>query len=209
MELIEAVKHSECLVDVCRNLNIVIRGRNYDTIRTWIDKLKIDTSHFKDASELRKSRSIHKKVLTDAEFFIIHPRKPAQTKKRLKKYKKYECESCKLSDSWNNKLLILQIDHINGNSEDNRLENLRFLCPNCHTQTDTYAGRSSRDSSNRKNTVDPNWRSAPKYEQRKVTWPLKEELSILMNDHSLVKIGQMYGVSDNAVRKWAKKYGLI
>jgi Zn finger protein HypA/HybF involved in hydrogenase expression len=209
MELIEAVKHSECLVDVCRKLNIGTRGRNYDTIRTWIDKLKIDTSHFKDANELRKIRSIHKKALTDAEFFIIHPRKSVQTKKRLKKYKKYECEACKLSDNWNNKLLVLQLDHINGNSDDNRIENLRFLCPNCHSQTETFAGKSSRSKVQKKQTTNPEWRRAPRHTQRKVNWPSKEELKVLIENNSFVKIGEMYGVSDNAVRKWAKKYELI
>jgi hypothetical protein len=44
-------------------------------------------------------------------------------------------------DVWNNKKLVLHIEHINGISNDNRIENLCFLCPNCHSQTDTYGGR--------------------------------------------------------------------
>jgi Zn finger protein HypA/HybF involved in hydrogenase expression len=53
----------------------------------------------------------------------------------------YKCACCDLIDSWNNKKLSLQIDHINGVNNDNRLENLRFLCPNCHSQTETYSGK--------------------------------------------------------------------
>jgi hypothetical protein len=51
----------------------------------------------------------------------------------------YKCE-CGLVDNWNNKPLILQLDHINGINDDNRLKNLRFLCPNCHSQTETFCG---------------------------------------------------------------------
>jgi hypothetical protein len=53
----------------------------------------------------------------------------------------YLCSVCDQSPTWNNQPLVLQIDHINGDAADNRLENLRFLCPNCHSQTDTFAGR--------------------------------------------------------------------
>ena len=50
------------------------------------------------------------------------------------------CSIC-LIESWNNKPLVLQLDHINGISNDHRLSNLRLLCPNCHSQTDTYCGK--------------------------------------------------------------------
>ena len=52
----------------------------------------------------------------------------------------YKCASCGITDSWNNHPLTLQLDHINGINNDNRLNNLRFLCPNCHSQTDTFCG---------------------------------------------------------------------
>lgn len=53
----------------------------------------------------------------------------------------YVCTECGLKDNWNGKIIILDLDHINGINSDNRLENLRFLCPNCHSQTPTYKGR--------------------------------------------------------------------
>lgn len=52
----------------------------------------------------------------------------------------YECIECKNTGIYNNKPLTLQLDHINGNPKDCRVENLRWLCPNCHSQTPTYAG---------------------------------------------------------------------
>ena len=53
----------------------------------------------------------------------------------------YKCECCRNAGEHNNKPLVLQLDHINGINNDHRLENLRFLCPNCHTQQDTYAAK--------------------------------------------------------------------
>jgi 5-methylcytosine-specific restriction endonuclease McrA len=52
----------------------------------------------------------------------------------------YKCANCGIKE-WNNLPLSLQLDHINGVNNDHRLENLRFLCPNCHSQTDTYSGK--------------------------------------------------------------------
>ena len=53
----------------------------------------------------------------------------------------YKCEQCGNTGEWLNQPLVLQLDHINGIHDDNRLENLRFLWPNCHSITETYAGK--------------------------------------------------------------------
>ena len=55
----------------------------------------------------------------------------------------YKCHICGI-DEWNDKAIVLQLDHINGVKRDNRIENLRFLCPNCHSQTDTFAGKNKK-----------------------------------------------------------------
>lgn len=64
-------------------------------------------------------------------------------KKRLvnEKVLKYECDKCGNEGEWLGELITLQLDHINGINNDNRLENLRFLCPNCHSQTKTFSGK--------------------------------------------------------------------
>lgn len=66
------------------------------------------------------------------------------------------CSTCGI-DSWREAPLALQLHHINGNRHDNRLENLALLCPNCHSQTDTWAGRNGRRRSARKPRAGPAW----------------------------------------------------
>lgn len=63
-------------------------------------------------------------------------------KTKILKYKllSHKCSVCGLEPEWNGQRLTLQIDHINGINTDHRIENLRFLCPNCHSQTPNYAG---------------------------------------------------------------------
>ena len=56
-------------------------------------------------------------------------------------YKESICESCGIGEEWNDNYLVLELDHIDGNNKNNSLENLRILCPNCHSQTPTFRGR--------------------------------------------------------------------
>lgn len=201
-DLKHAVRISYCISDVCRELCISVRGRNFDTIKKWIKEHNLDTSHFKSKSELVKERSFVKKYVQDADVFKVGTVKQATLKKHLRNHVPYVCSICRLEPTWNFKELVLHLDHIDGNSQNNQLSNLRFLCPNCHSQTPTYSGK-------KKKTTDPNWRRGPKLARRKVVWPTKDELEKLFKEHSVVSISRMFGVSDTAVRKWAKTYNLI
>lgn len=93
-----------------------------------------------------KSRSNNSISLNE----ILDGKYPTYLTNRLKKrlikegIKEDKCESCGLVDIWNGKPITLQLDHINGINYDHRLENLQILCPNCHSQTDTYCGRNKK-----------------------------------------------------------------
>ena len=67
------------------------------------------------------------------------------TNSTLKKYliesRGEKCEVCNIGAEWNGKYLSLQVDHIDGNSDNNYLSNVRLICPNCHAQTDTFSGK--------------------------------------------------------------------
>lgn len=106
----------------------------FDDTRAW-NKGK---TH-RDDSRIRQTRT-----LTDAEIFCADSKaRQAVMRERVRRDNllPYICEKCGLKPEWNGQPLVLHIDHRNGNNRDHRLENIRHLCPNCHSQTDTYAGR--------------------------------------------------------------------
>jgi hypothetical protein len=209
--LTEAVKTSTSISQVIKKLgNKGCGGGTYACIKNNIKKLGLDTSHFLGQSWLRgKSHDWNSKPISS---YLVNGNKRVHSdflKKRLiqEGIWKNECHVCGIEPFWNEKPLSLQIHHMNGNSHDNRLENIRMECPNCHTQTPNFSGRSLRKK--RKSEINPKWRCAPRPKKRKVNRPSKEELSALINEKPWTHIAKTFGVTDNAVRKWARCYGLM
>ena len=125
----------------------------------------------------------------------------------------YKCSECGNIGEWNGKKLSLQLEHINGIHDDNRLNNLTFLCPNCHTQTKTYGGKSLKkhhycicgnEKTKRSKQCIFCSNNEEKNRNRKVERP---KMEIILNDIKelgYTGTGRKYGVSDNAIRKWIK-----
>lgn len=113
------------------------------TLNKIIEENDLDISHFVRYKlvELNEKRTRN----FDEMFSRGTWTKGKTLKNQILKYSlmEYECQVCKNAGSWANKPLSLQVDHINGDNTDNRVHNLRFLCPNCHSQTDTYAGKNN------------------------------------------------------------------
>lgn len=209
-EFKQLVKTSKSMSELLRHFGMENKGGNYKTCKKRIDELKIDNSHF-----LSKTQSSNWTRRVSKEDFIKKLiEQSSYNRTHLKKYLlkfniiKYECTKCKNNGVWENKKLTLQLEHKNGISNDNRIQNLTFLCPNCHSQTNTFAGRSLKKNKIKPSEINKNWRNEPKYKTRKVARPIKEELEKEIKTNTMVSLGKKYGVSDNAVRKWCKSYGI-
>lgn len=143
-DLEEIVQNNISVRGVLSDLGIVPAGGNYKTIQKKIQEFNIDTSHFLGQGYLRgKSHSFSKKIpLSEILVENSSYTSTSHLKNRLLKDNlfDYKCSECSISD-WNGKPLSLHLDHINGINDDHRFDNLRLLCPNCHSQTPTWTGK--------------------------------------------------------------------
>jgi predicted RNA-binding Zn-ribbon protein involved in translation (DUF1610 family) len=145
-EILEAAAaESTSIAAVLRTLGIPLSGGMHAHISRRLNHFGIDTSHFLVKGHMRGQASRNR--LSADRLLVIRPRgsnraKPLALRRALREIGvPYRCAECGLAGEWRGKPLTLHVDHINGNYEDCRPENLRFLCPNCHTQTASWAGR--------------------------------------------------------------------
>ena len=135
---------------------------------------------------------------------------------------KNKCAVCGLGPEWQGKELILVLDYINGIQSDDRIVNLRLLCPNCNSQqyNPIIKDRLMQKSNPKKpcercgmptsiNTKSGFCKNCTSIMSRKTEWPSREILEEDLKKLSWKAIGRKYNVSDNSVRRWAKQYGLL
>jgi len=224
-----SMSHAEAL----RRLNVRAAGGNHRLFKSWLARWSISTDHFDPHAARADSLRAHnrpvplQKVLVEGSTYSR-----AALKRRLLAtgLKQPECELCGQDERWRGGRMALILDHVNGVPDDNRLENLRIVCPNCAATFDTHCARKIRQApveiscgvcggtflARRARQKYCGSRcgelgrqialSVPRPERRKVERPPYEELKAQLAATSYLAVGRKYGVSDNAVRKWVRQY---
>ena len=218
----ELIDNSSSFRDVLRKIGLTIVAGNYVTLNNRIKNENISLSKLIfNRKQLRKTWKPNKKIYSNEKVFVENSNcGRGNIKKRIMNddLLPYECSKCKSKNEWMGEPLILVLDHINGVNNDCRLNNLRFLCPNCNSQTSTFSGRNNKQ----KLKICPScktqyagygricrkcWRDNQP-QKFNIT---KEELKqrVINNKQSFRSIGKMYHVSGNSIKKRCKRFGII
>lgn len=151
-ELKVAVANATSLAGVLRLLSLKQSGSGQASVASRIRLLNLDITHFRGQAwnkGLATGIEPPNKMRLDEILVVNSPyRNSNKLRKRLIKEKLLEnkCKICGLLPVWQDKVLTMRLDHINGIPTDNRIENLRLLCPNCDSQTPTFTGRNKRNN---------------------------------------------------------------
>jgi ribosomal protein L37AE/L43A len=141
----EVVKEKYSIAECLRALGLRPAGGNYKWFNKIIKKFAIDTSHFtgqgwslgKNVAAHNRKYSLEEILIQDSPFCSSNALKLRLHREGVKNW---ICEKCNNTE-WNGQKIPLELEHCNGDNTDNRIENLQFLCPNCHAQTPFYRGR--------------------------------------------------------------------
>jgi hypothetical protein len=233
-ELRRAISASKSWAESLRRLGYCPTGGNPATVKKYAARWRISTEHFDPYAgvmdRIRKPRKPLEEVLVENSTYSRGVLKQRLFTEGLKEAR---CELCGQGEVWRGKPMGLILDHVNGVRNDNRLENLRIVCPNCAATLDTHCGRGaasvpplrnclrcgalfrarhreqkfcSRPCGIRRTRGVGTTEGIPRPETRKVSRPPYEQLLEEIEATSYLAVGRKYGVSDNAVRKWIKWY---
>jgi ribosomal protein L37AE/L43A len=194
---------------------LLSKGGNPKTVWDRIAHLGIDATHIRRGPSSNKGRKFVNTAALPLEQVLVENSTYSRfhLKKRILKHGLIEnkCAKCGMLPVWNNEPLVLRLDHINGINNDNRLENLQFLCPNCDSQSSTFCGR---NGSKRWYCIEcgvkvskghlkcrPHNSPSPRPNQRKIMWPTLPELQAQIAASNVWQVSKQLGVSDQAVHR--------
>jgi hypothetical protein len=228
-----AIAESMSWAETLRRLGYCQTGANHELLKQRAARWDISTEHFDPYANSRGPRPKRplEEVLVEGSTYSRSSLKQRLYDAGLKLPR---CELCGQGEEWRGQRMGLILDHINGVRDDNRLENLRIICPNCAATLDTHCGRKlhrvprqrrckhcqgnfrPKYASHRfcSNTCFHAWQrvrgkklaGVPKLDSRRVERPPYEQLLQEIAATSYVAVARKYGVSDNAIRKWVRQY---
>ena len=221
-ELRAVVPRATNLTEVLRHFGLRPAGGNHRLLRRWLDTWGISTEHFIGTPHGPPRRE---PIALEEVLVLGSTYQRSQIKQRLYDtgLKQRRCELCGQGEEWRGRRMSLILDHINGIADDNRLENLRIVCPNCAATLETHCGRANRRGRPPKDCLHCGASFTPKFREqrycsrtcgarydrearRRVVRPPYEQLLAEVAATSWCAVGRKYGVSDNAVRKWVRAY---
>lgn len=141
--LIESVRNSSSYRQVLKKINLIPAGGNYTQLKRYILEYDLPTKHFKGKGWSKGMKNIGKPITPLKDILIRNSDfQSFKLKKRLfeANIKERKCEICSWSKKSIDGRIPLELDHINGDRYDNRLSNIRILCPNCHSLQPTHRG---------------------------------------------------------------------
>jgi transposase-like protein len=227
-----AVAASRSWAESLRRLGYCPTGGNPRTLKKWVERWGISTAHFDpyaaSSSALEQGR---RREATPLDEILVENSTYSRSKVKERLYraglKERRCELCGQDEIWRGKRISMILDHINGVRDDNRLENLQIVCPNCAASLETHCGknlprREPRSCDACKTEFLPNrrdqrycsrecglkkkWTQEKRQEARRVERPPYEQLLAEIKRLGFLAVGRKYGVSDNAIRKWVRQY---
>jgi transposase-like protein len=231
----EAVAASLSYSEALRRLDMRPAGGNHRLFKKWVARWGISTDHFDPHAASREVlRNIQSRP---TEEYLVENSSISRHSLKLRLYreglKQPVCEICSQGEIWRGEVMAMILDHINGVPDDNRIENLRIVCPNCAATLDTHCGRKNRNKAmkrpceqcgrlfisghNRRRWCSQTCAGREKRrrlggvsrpERRKVARPPFDELVADIRAHGCSAVARKYGVSDNAIRKWVRQYQL-
>lgn len=209
----EIVSESSSRSEILRKLGLTHSGPMYKRLNTWAEQNDVTLPNGGGTANFDR--------VPDEEVFVRNSTFTSnrEIKQRLKdEGRAYHCamEGCPMPEPvWRGETLVLHLDHINGVSNDNRRDNLRFLCPNCHTQTVTYGSRNKKnpelDAKKRCHCGNPKLPTSKECTpcsdkarlgtNTKIDWPETEVLVEMIKESNFLVVAKKLGVADNTVRK--------
>ena len=208
-EFTQIVLNSYSYADCLRRLGYGSNsGDSTKALKEKINSLNISTEHFKTIEKIER---------TENNVFCENSTADQKTLRKFykNKFPQEKCSICGQGLIWNNQILTLILDHINGINTDDRLENLRWVCPNCNSQLPTTNARNPHHHKyfcqdcgvQISNGAIRCMKCAAKTQQT-VNRPSREELKQMIRTMPFTHIGKKFGVDDNSIRKWCRAVNL-